>query len=87
MTKQKIQIEICMGSSCFSRGNSDNLQAIKDFLEKHNLDDKVDLRGSLCQGECKYGPNIVINGKRYNEVDRGSVIDILRNYLEKENLL
>lgn len=31
-------IEICMGSSCFARGNKNNLKIIEAYLEKNRID-------------------------------------------------
>ena len=33
----KRKIVICMGSSCFARGNEENLRVIEDFLKSNNL--------------------------------------------------
>ena len=50
---KNITIELCMGSSCFARGNSENLQAIEVFLSERGLSDRVELVGHLCLGKCK----------------------------------
>lgn len=77
----KTKIVICMGSSCFSRGNNKNLSVIQDYIEKNALDAEVELAGSRCEGECMHGPNITINGKMLHDVDPGSIIDVLRHHL------
>jgi NADH:ubiquinone oxidoreductase subunit E len=63
------QITICMGSSCFSRGNSRNLEVVQNFFKRHPLPPSMELSGHLCEGHCKSGPNVRINGKLYHEVD------------------
>ena len=40
-------ITICMGSSCFSRGNSTNAEVIQRFIADNGLEDKFSVRG--CQ--------------------------------------
>jgi len=62
----KIVIEICMGSSCFARGNRELVPLIKEFIEKNKLDCKLQLKGCLCQQNCKNGPNVKINGKAFS---------------------
>ena len=57
---ENITVEICMGSSCFARGNSENLQAIEAYLTENGLEDRVELIGHLCLGRCKEGPNLRI---------------------------
>lgn len=70
-----------MGSSCFARGNSKNLEFIEKLLATNeNLD--IDLIGSRCIKECSSGPNIIINGKMYNRVD----LNLLKEILESHNI-
>jgi NADH:ubiquinone oxidoreductase subunit E len=59
----RIEMQICLGSSCFSRGNKEVVQFIKDWLRKNHLDDRVIFKGARCIGHCSNGPNLVINGK------------------------
>ena len=37
----KRKIVICMGSSCFARGNEENLRVIEDFLKSNHLEADV----------------------------------------------
>ncbi len=48
-----VEIVICLGSSCFARGNSENLAIIQEFVEKHGLKASIRLGGRLCQDQCK----------------------------------
>jgi NADH:ubiquinone oxidoreductase subunit E len=75
------KITICMGSSCFSRGNSRNIEVVQEFLKKHTLPPSVELSGHLCEGHCKSGPNVMINGKLYHEVDPIVIIALLNHFL------
>ena len=72
-----IHIVICMGSSCFSRGNEENLEVLEKYLAQHGLTAQVDLAGSRCEGACTEGPNLTINGCRHRQVDRGTLVDLL----------
>ena len=73
-------ITICMGSSCFSRGNNRNIEVIQEHLGLANAAAGVELTGHLCQGHCKAGPNVTINGKMYHEVDPIVIIGLLNHY-------
>jgi NADH:ubiquinone oxidoreductase subunit E len=61
-------IEICMGSSCFTRGNRESLGLIESFLLMNQLKAEVELKGSLCMDCCGKGPHIKINGETFHEV-------------------
>ena len=79
---ENITVEICMGSSCFARGNSENLQAIEAYLTENGLEDRVELIGHLCLGMCKEGPNLRIAGKDYSGIGPNCVVDVLKAELE-----
>ena len=71
-----------MGSSCFARGNAKNLQIIQEFIDKNNLDATVELSGLRCCNNCSKGPNISIDDKEYNNLDSGTIIDILEQHFK-----
>jgi NADH:ubiquinone oxidoreductase subunit E len=76
---QKIEMQICLGSSCFSRGNKDVVNFIKEYLRKNHLDDKVIFKGARCMGHCSNGPILNINGETYE----GVTVSKIENILEK----
>lgn len=73
----KLNINVCMGSSCFARGNDANLEFIENYVKENGLDAQIDLCGSRCEGKCVTGPNIVINGIEYTEVNEEKLQEIL----------
>ena len=82
----KNKIVICIGSSCYTRGNAKNVEITEKFLEDHHLKDDIDIdiSGGLCMGHCADGPNVMINEKLHNHVDSGVMLDLLNElYPEK----
>jgi len=73
------EMTICLGSSCFSRGNSKNLRIIQDYLKKNNLENSIDFKGDLCSEQCNHGPILQINDKVFEQVDESNIISILDN--------
>ena len=73
----KMKIVICLGSSCYNRGNQHILEVVKKYLSENKLKDVVDFRGQLCSGNCSNGPVIHINNKIYKEIDENIVIKLL----------
>ena len=82
----KPNIVICMGSSCFGRGNEKTVEACESFLAERGLKDEVDvdLGASLCTGHCAEGPVVVVDGKVYTHVDPLVMRDILEKLFPKE---
>lgn len=79
----KITVELCMGSSCFARGNSRTLALLENYISENNLQDRVDLIGHLCLGACAIGPNIKIGEVTHSGISSECVIDLLREALEE----
>ena len=71
------ELLICLGSSCFARGNKEIVQMIRKFLEEHELSRKVDFRGKHCFGHCEKGPSLRINGKHYEHINAENIHEIL----------
>jgi NADH:ubiquinone oxidoreductase subunit E len=79
MTK-KTKLILCLGSSCYSRGNQHVLEVIKEYLKENNLKDRVDFRGQLCSGNCSNGPIMRLDEERFEQIDEQKAIKILENY-------
>jgi len=77
---QRIEMQICLGSSCFSRGNKDVVLFIREYLRKNHLDDKVIFKGARCMDRCSNGPNLTINGV----ITEGVTLAKIEAILEKE---
>jgi len=76
----KHEIVICLGSSCFSRGNKDVLAVVKDFLKEHNLSADIFFHGDLCGGKCEEGPVLGIDDEIFSNVSVENVYEILNGY-------
>ncbi|MFO7575242.1 MAG: (2Fe-2S) ferredoxin domain-containing protein [Bacteroidales bacterium] len=74
---KRYEIRICLGSSCFSRGNKELVQFVKEYLAKNHLDDRVVFRGARCMGHCNEGPVIVINDRLIRNVGQPEIESIL----------
>jgi NADH:ubiquinone oxidoreductase subunit E len=77
---REIEMHICLGSSCFSRGNKDVVIFIKEYLRKNHLDDKVIFKGARCMGHCSNGPNLQIN----DVIKEGVTLSTIEGILEQE---
>lgn len=82
MAVQKTEITICLGSSCFARGNKKIVTIIQEYIKQNKLEDKVRFKGNHCFGKCNVGPVLKINEIFYEGVEEGSVQQILDNALE-----
>ena len=79
----KLNITVCMGSSCFARGNQQNLEFLEAYIQEHEVDADIELSGARCENKCAFGPNILINVKEYHSVDENKLKDILEKLLNE----
>lgn len=77
-----IEVKVCMGSSCFARGNAEHL----DLLKKHALSQsgRLKLTGSLCQEHCKQGPNLTVDGQEHHGVSTAQLRELLQQLERKQ---
>lgn len=75
-------ITVCMGKSCYVRGNQENLVYIEGFLRERGLDVRVDLRGKRCGESCESGPHIRIGNWGYGDVTLARLKSLLVKHYE-----
>ncbi len=71
------EVVVCLGSSCFARGNAQNLAAVEEFLLQHGMQNSVRVTGCLCQDECKHGPNLNVAGEHLHAMNPARLREIL----------
>lgn len=75
------EIVVCMGSACFSRGNADTVPVIQAFLRTKGLEHAVKVTGTLCQNQCRQGPNLCIDGTCHCGIQPAALPELLEERL------
>ncbi len=78
-----VKVTICMGSSCFARGNSRNLEAVRAWLTEQGREAAVELKGCRCGGLCGEGPNLWLNDTCHRGVTPEAVPALLQKAFEE----
>ena len=81
MNEEPIVIAICMGSSCYARGNARNAELVQRWLEREGSSARIEFTGTLCEGACRDGPVLRIGARAFRGVDPAAVEDILEHEL------
>lgn len=76
--KKAVEIVVCLGSSCFARGNAENLEVLRKYAQNNSPYVTLHLVGSLCKDQCKHGPNVMINGILHYGVDAAKLRTLLQ---------
>jgi NADH:ubiquinone oxidoreductase subunit E len=82
MEIKKKEVVICLGSSCFARGNKQLVKVVNDYLRDRNLLNEVRFHGQRCFGQCAVGPSLKLDGKIIEKQDEESVIAMLDEFFE-----
>lgn len=59
-------ITICIGSSCHLKGSRTIIQKLEELITERQLNDKIELNGSFCMGECSKGVCVKINDELFS---------------------
>ena len=50
-----MKVTVCIGSSCHIKGSRQVVEQLQNLVAEKKLDDKVELAGTFCLGECQKG--------------------------------
>ena len=81
-TNRKKEVVICLGSSCFARGNKQLVKIVNDYLRDRNLLNEVHFHGERCFGQCALGPSLKLDGIIKERLDEESVVALLDKFFE-----
>jgi len=82
MEIKKKEVVICLGSSCFARGNKHLVKIVNDYLRDRNLLNDVRFHGERCFGQCAVGPSLKLDGIIMEKLNEESIIKLLDEFFE-----
>lgn len=56
-----MKVTVCIGSSCHIKGSRQVIEQIQSLIAEHKLEDKVDLGGTFCLGNCQKGVCVMVD--------------------------
>jgi NADH:ubiquinone oxidoreductase subunit E len=75
-----VTVTVCVGSSCHIKGAREVIMRFNELLKEHELEDKVELKGSFCMERCGEGINWQINDE---PLTSSTVEDALKTFRAK----
>lgn len=61
-----MKITICIGSSCHLKGSRLIVEEMQRLVAKHDLQEKVELAGKFCMGNCQNGVCVTIDEESFS---------------------
>lgn len=82
MEFKKKEVVICLGSSCFARGNKQLVKIVNNYLRDRNLLNEVHFHGERCFGQCAVGPSLKLDDILKERLDEDAVVAVLDEFFE-----
>ena len=61
-----MKVIICIGSSCHLKGSRQVVEKLQALVKENHLEDKVELGGTFCMGDCVNGVNVPVDGEKHS---------------------
>ena len=62
-----MKVTICIGSACHLKGSREIIKEMQDLVASKGVEDKVDLNGAFCSGNCvKEGVCVTVDGTLFS---------------------
>ena len=69
-----MKITVCIGSSCHIKGSRHVVAELQRLIKENNLEDKVELGGTFCLGNCQQGVCVTVD-EAFHSVSPETVVD------------
>lgn len=76
-----MNITICIGSSCHIKGSRFIVQKLQNLIAGNNLENRVELAGSFCLGNCVKGVSVKVDDQLFSLTP-----EEIESFFEKEVL-
>ena len=61
-----MKVIICIGSSCHLKGSRQIVERLQALVQEKGLEDKVELGGTFCMGDCVNGVNVTVDDVKHS---------------------
>ena len=61
-----MKITVCIGSSCHLKGSRKVVELLQDLIRTNKIEDKVELGGTFCLGNCQKGVCVTLDEEFYS---------------------
>jgi len=61
-----LKVTVCIGSSCHLKGSRQIVEQLQALITQHHLENKVELAGAFCMGNCVGGVNVKVGEEQYS---------------------
>ena len=78
-----MKVTVCIGSSCHVKGSRQVVADLQKLIAANGLEDKVDLGGTFCMGNCQKGVCVTVDGEFFS-VTPDTVADFFQKNIKEK---
>lgn len=76
-----MKVTVCIGSSCHIKGSRHVVEGLRELIAANGLEDRVDLGGTFCLGQCQQGVCVTVDGA-FHSVSPDTVAAFFENEIK-----
>jgi len=73
-----VTVTVCVGSSCHIKGAREVIVRFSELVQRHGLEEKVELKGSFCMERCGEGLNWQIDDEPVTSANEAEAVATFR---------
>ena len=77
-------ITVCVGSACHLRGSYEIIEFLKEELKKHQLENRIILKGCFCMERCTEGVNVKVGQEVFSVTSVDGMREIFDTKIVKQ---
>jgi len=78
------ELKLCLGSACHTKGSSEVISTIREWLKQNDPDERVIFSGCLCLGKCRDGINLVFAGEDFSGINKENILEFLDHTVKQK---
>ena len=82
-SEDSIDINVCVGTSCYLKGSQDLLHKMINFIDEKGLNNYVNVKATFCFESCDCGPTVSVDGEKIHNCTVGKAVKVLEGKLHK----
>ena len=83
--EDRLEVRVCVGTSCHLHGSHDLLVQIADWVNTHELTDRVDVGATFCFENCGEAPNARVGDKLIGHCTQEALVEAVEAALAAES--
>ncbi len=80
--EDKLEIRVCVGTSCYLKGAQDILHHMTRYIQEKNLQDIVQVKATFCFEKCNKGPTVKVGAATITHCDVAKAVAAVEKALE-----